>query len=142
MQLLDCDFIEGGIGWAGSFNEDEFTGGMWKYTPGEPEPDLDFVFTGGSGLTVTIKNIGTGDATDVEYTISIAGGLIVLPREDAGSIASIPSGGSEDVTMKVFGIGLGIITEEPSITAYAECAEGDSEEQTKSAKIFLTKVTL
>ena len=37
-QLLDCDFVAGGIGWAGAFSQDEYTGGVWKYTPGENLP--------------------------------------------------------------------------------------------------------
>lgn len=142
IQLLDNDFIEGGIGWAGAFNVDEFTGGMYKYEPGAEEPDLEFEFEGGTGLTVTIKNVGFGDATNVEWSISIAGGLIIIPREDSGTIATIASGGSEDVTMSVFGIGLGIITDEPAFTVTAECDEGDSEEQTKTAKVFLNRVIL
>jgi len=68
IQLLSCEFVEGGIGWAGSFNEDELNGGMYKYIPGE-EPDLEC--TGNlvwqevkAGSTVygefTVSNIGTG----------------------------------------------------------------------------------
>jgi photosystem II stability/assembly factor-like uncharacterized protein len=67
-QLLACDFVEGGIGWAGSFNEDEFTGGMYKYVPTE-EPDLEcsgeLVWEDvKAGSTVygefNVNNIGTG----------------------------------------------------------------------------------
>jgi photosystem II stability/assembly factor-like uncharacterized protein len=142
IQLLDCDFIEGGIGWAGAFNQDEFTGGMYKYEPGAEEPDLEFEFEGGKGLTVTIKNVGFGDATNVDWSINIEGGLIIIPREDSGSIATLESGGSEEVTMSVIGIGLGIITDIPAFTAFAECDEGDSQETTKTGKVFLTRVTL
>jgi len=45
-QLYGTDWIEGGIGWAGSFNVDEYTGGIWKYTPGENLPPGAPVITG------------------------------------------------------------------------------------------------
>jgi len=75
-QLLDCDFIAGGIGWAGSFNTDEFTGGMYKYVP-STDPNL---HCGGSiswievttGETVTdsftVENVG-GDGTMLDWEI-------------------------------------------------------------------------
>ena len=79
IQLLDCDFIEGTIGWAGSFSVDDETGGVWKYTaPDDPIPDL---YTIGSlswtdvkpGSTVTddfrVKNVGDpGSMLDWEVT--------------------------------------------------------------------------
>ena len=42
IQMLACDFVEGVdqcVGWAGSFNTDEFTGGMYKYTYTPPAND-------------------------------------------------------------------------------------------------------
>jgi len=75
-QLLSCDFIEGGIGWAGSFNVDEFTGGMYKYTP-SAEPDLscsgDIAWvdvTAGETVTdsFTVQNIG-GAGTELDWEI-------------------------------------------------------------------------
>ena len=142
IQLFATTWVEGGTGWAGSFNDDEFTGGMYKYEPGAEVPDLKFEFEGGKGLTVTIKNVGFGDATNVDWSITIEGGLIIIPREDSGTIATLESGGEEEVTMSVFGIGLGIITDIPAFTASAECDEGDSEESTKTGKVFLNRVIL
>jgi photosystem II stability/assembly factor-like uncharacterized protein len=75
-QLLDCDFIEGGIGWAGSFNVDEFTGGMFKHTPSN-EPDLycsgDIAWvdvTAGETVTdsFTVQNIGAA-GTELDWEI-------------------------------------------------------------------------
>ena len=37
-QMYGTDWVEGRIGWAGAFNVDEFTGGIWKYTPPPNEP--------------------------------------------------------------------------------------------------------
>ena len=101
-QLLDCDFIEGTIGWAGSFNVDEENGGMWKYTPpDDPIPDL---YTIGSlswidvkpGSTVTdtfrVKNVGDpGSLLDWEiadepswgtWTFTPSSGEDLTPEDD------------------------------------------------------------
>jgi len=143
IQLLDCDFIQGGIGWAGSFNEDEFTGGMYKYIPGEAEPAFDIDFTDGTGFTITIKNVGTAEATNVEYSIIIEGGLIILPaKEFSDTIASIPSGDSADILLELKGIGLGIITAMPSLTITVDCDEEVTAEKSDEFRLFLTKVTL
>ncbi|MEE9440874.1 MAG: hypothetical protein V3V27_02965 [Candidatus Thermoplasmatota archaeon] len=75
-QLLSCDFVEGGVGWAGSFNDDEFTGGMFKYTP-SAEPDLhcsgDIAWvdvTPGETVTdsFTVQNVG-GDGSLLDWEI-------------------------------------------------------------------------
>lgn len=54
-QLYGTDWIEGGIGWAGSFNVDEYTGGIYKYTPGENlapgAPDIDGPVSGSAGTS-------------------------------------------------------------------------------------------
>lgn len=143
IQLLSCDFVEGGIGWAGSFNVDEYNGGMYKYTPGEAEPAFDISFEGGTGLTVTIKNVGTGAATNVDYTITIDGGLIILSdKEISGNIDSIGSGDSEDVVVEVKGFGLGIILPMPKATVTVDCAEEVSAEDSDEFRLFLSKVTL
>lgn len=79
IQLLSCDFVEGIIGWAGSFNADEFTGGMYRYTPpDQPEPELYCIGSLSwtdvkTGSTVTddfkVRNIGDpGSLLDWEVT--------------------------------------------------------------------------
>ena len=142
-QMLSCDFVEGGIGWAGAFSVDELTGGMWKYTPGEPEPNFDFSFGDESGLTVTIKNVGTAEATNIAYTIVIEGGLIILPpKEFSDTIPSIPSGDSKDILLEPKGFGLGIITPMPKATVNVTCDEGASAEDSAEFRLILSKVIL
>ena len=67
VQLLDCDFIEGGIGWAGSFCVDEYTGGMYKYTPSE-EPDL------GCTGSLDWAEVKPGETVTGSFTIQNLGG--------------------------------------------------------------------
>ena len=98
--------------------------------------------TGGNGITAVIKNIGNADATDVDWTITIDGGFIILTKSESGRIGKIAAGTSEEINMSVFGIGLGIIFEIPTITVTAECAEGSSAEDNVTAKILFTSVSI
>ncbi|UCD14264.1 MAG: hypothetical protein JSW60_02290 [Thermoplasmatales archaeon] len=138
IQLFATTWVEGVIGWAGSFNTDEETGGMYKYTPEEEEPELAIgSITGGKGIKAEIKNNGFADATNVVYDITISGGLIIIPKTDSGDLGTITPGESKEVTMSPIGIGLGIITPIPQITVTAECTEGSSAEKSANARIIL-----
>lgn len=60
---------------------------------------------GGLGVSATIKNVGTSDLTDIDWTINLDGKLIFVGKEKSGTIASLAAG--ESVTVKDFVIGLG-----------------------------------
>ncbi|MBU0498076.1 MAG: hypothetical protein KKC68_09355, partial [Candidatus Thermoplasmatota archaeon] len=83
-----------------------------------PQPDIEIgAITGGIGVSAEIKNVGDGDATDVNWSIILDGGLIILGKETSGTISSILAG--ESITVKsglVFGIG------KPTITVTADDA--------------------
>lgn len=84
------------------------------------QPELEITeITGGFGAGATIKNIGTGDATDIDWSITIAGGLVILGGETTGTIATLAADASETISSGlVFGFG------RPTITVAAESAEG------------------
>jgi len=110
--------------------------------PDEPELIVHSI-TGGKGVTVVIKNIGNADATDIEWSISIDGGLFFWkPTESSDTVDAIAINESETITMEVGGIGLGILTEIPTITVSAECAEGPSTEHNETARIIFSSVKL
>ena len=73
---------------------------------------------GGLKLNAELNNIGDADATDITYTITCEGGFILLPKggQTSGTIDTIPTGDSELIKIRVFGIGTTDIT----ITAEAE----------------------
>ena len=93
--------------------------------------------TGGKGVTVAIKNIGDGDATNVKWNITIDGGLIIIPRTDSGNLGTLSPSQSANVTFGPMGIGLGIITPMPKITVTATCDEGSFAEKSADARIIL-----
>jgi len=91
-------------------------------------PDLEITVNSGIGIGVgaTISNDGEAEATDVEWTIHVTGGILkLIDKEFSGTIASLPVGEEETIKSGMI-IGLGKI----AITVSAECAEGDSEEAT------------
>ena len=99
IQLLACDFVEGVIGWAGAFNTDEETGGMYRYTPPEqPVPDLYCIGSlswtdvkPGSTVTDTFKVQNVGDPG------SLLDWEITEWPQDWGTWTFTPSSG-EDLT--------------------------------------------
>ena len=84
---------------------------------------------GGFGVTATIKNIGTANATNVEWSIGFSGGL-VIPKEKTGTIPTIAPG--DEATIKAFVIGFGKTT----ITVQAQCDEGAETTSTASGFVF------
>jgi subtilisin family serine protease len=97
---------------------------------------------GGTGIRATLNNTGFGDAIDIHWNITITGGFFVLQREALGNISSIPSGGSTEISMSVFGIGFGLLFPQPLITIYATYAEDLSIEKSVEATILFSQVTI
>ena len=143
IQMLSTDFVEGEIGWAGGFNTDDVTGGMFKHLPSEnPEPAFSISVAGGKGFTVTINNIGDADATNVACDVTIEGGLFIKPKDFSGTQGTLASGANFTVVGAPKGIGLGLLKPMPTITINVNCTEGISATKTVQAKIFFSKVTL
>ena len=88
--------------------------------------------SGGFGVSSVIKNVGNGEATDVNWSITLDGGLIILGKETTGTIASIPAEDEATVKSSLI-LGIGSVT----ITVAAECAEGSSDEGTASGFVIL-----
>jgi len=123
----------------GSANDDFAT---IKYTQGgNPVLIIDSI-TGGMGISAIIKNEGDVAATDVNWNISIDGGLIILTPGISDMITTILADESEAIEMFVLGFGLGILTPIPTITITVECAEGSSDQDSKTAYIIGPYVAL
>jgi hypothetical protein len=52
---------------------------------------------GGIGVSATVTNTGTLDATDIEWSIIIDAPIMILGRETTGTIATLAAGGEETI---------------------------------------------
>jgi hypothetical protein len=87
--------------------------------------------SGGIGVNPVIKNVGETEATSVEWSITLDGGLIILGKNKEGTILNLAPGTSETVNSIVFGFG------KSTISVSVECAEGSSAEKTSNGLIIL-----
>jgi hypothetical protein len=104
-----------------------------------PQPALEIgTVTGGFGLKASVKNTGTGAATNVDWTITLDGKLVFLGKSSTGTIATLAAAGEEPIKAKfIFGIG------NTNIKISASCDEGKTAEVTKTALVlgpFVLKV--
>jgi len=112
--------------------ESGWSGSLTAYIGDLPVIKIGDISGGLFKISAVIKNIGSADATIVNWSITLDGGLILLGRETTGRIVIIPAG--EEVTVRSDLIcGLGRI----AITVTAECAEGSSDTKTWETFIFL-----
>jgi hypothetical protein len=68
-------------------------------------PAITITIKGGFGVSATIKNTGTTNLTDIDWTLALDGKLIFVGKTKSGTIASLAAGA--EVTMKDFVIGFG-----------------------------------
>jgi hypothetical protein len=66
---------------------------------------VEIAIAGGFGVSVTIKNVGTEDLTNVDWTLSLDGSLIFVGKTKSGTIPSLAVG--ESITVKDLVIGFG-----------------------------------
>ena len=107
------------------------------FSPHFPVPVITSI-KGPIGVTATIKNIGTDEATNVEWTIKITGGIFNLINKVTNGTQAILKVGEEFRAKSDIVIGLGKI----SIFATVTCDEGLSDEKDASGKqIFIFTLT-
>lgn len=84
-------------------------GPVWHFTlEEEPEPSLEIeLISGGFGISTVIENVGNVDATDVEWSISLDGGIILRPsaRIKKGTIPMLVAGDTITKSTSVLGLG-------------------------------------
>ena len=103
---------------------------------------------GGRGITATIKNIGKEQAENIEWSITIEGGLFFLTsRNESGVIDSLDPDESVEIPevdppMDVIGIGLGIFTPMPTIIVRASSVDTNSVELSAEARIIIKFVNI
>ncbi len=119
-ELGTADLGALGIVWTDSRNTDLDV--YFEYVeidPPEAQPEIQIKeIIGGIGVSATITNVGEADATDVECTLTVTGGILGLINKEVSETLDIAIG--EEVTISTgLILGLGAI----SITATADNAE-------------------
>ncbi len=94
-------------------------------------------FTGGLfKIKATVKNIGGGTANNINWSIKLTGGLILLGKETTGDILALNAGDEREITSKTI-IGLG----KTVVTVSAECAESSAtKDQDATVLLFFIKI--
>jgi hypothetical protein len=94
-------------------------------------------FTGGLfKIKATVKNIGGGTASNINWSIKLTGGLILLGKETTGNILALNAGDEREITSKTI-IGLG----KTVVTVSAECAESSAtKDQDATVLLFFIKI--
>jgi hypothetical protein len=99
-----------------------------------PQPVLEIgTITGGFGIKVQIKNIGTANATNVSVNMTFYGAWMILPLLEHYHkiLHNVGAGLSENITVIVFGLG------KTTIDVNATCTEGSSATKTATGTVFL-----
>lgn len=85
-----------------------------------PVVDIESI-SGGFGVTTVIKNYGTGEESDVEWSIHLEGGFILIGGDNSGDIAEILP--DDEVPVKTgFIFGIGRTTIEVDVNEISETA--------------------
>lgn len=89
--------------------------------------------TGGIGVSTTIDNSGEASATNVQWTMSVTGGILgKINVQKTGTIPTLAVGGSETIKSGLI-LGLGSIT----VAVSATCDEGVAASQSATGKVLL-----
>jgi hypothetical protein len=96
-----------------------------------PIVDISVISGGLLKVNTKIKNNGEVEATNVQWSITLDGGTILIGKESNGEIPSIPPGGSEPINSGLI-LGFG----NTQVTVTAEILEG-TDTRTQGATVFL-----
>ncbi|RLF59844.1 MAG: hypothetical protein DRN27_01375 [Thermoplasmata archaeon] len=79
--------------------------------------------SGGMGVKVNVKNIGTGDGVDIPYSITATGGILGMIDKNTEGTISINAGSSGTVSLPMI-IGLGAVNIEINVGTASETISG------------------
>jgi hypothetical protein len=85
---------------------------------------------GGLGLTMTMTNIGGMNASNVKWTITLVGGLILYGKEKSGTFERLPIGEAQSVRSFILGLG------KTAVSVQVNCEEGTTVEKTVHGLMF------
>ena len=101
-----ADIHPAGIVWTDTRNGDKDI----YFVGGEAAPAVGIrSISGGMGVSAEIENMGTADASNVQWSINLDGGLILVGKSAEGTINSLPAGGTATISIP-FVLGIGSVT--------------------------------
>lgn len=84
---------------------------LYKINTSPPAIEIDDITGGLFKVGAVIRNAGTAEATDIQWSIKLTGGLIVLGKESTGTIPTLAAGSSVDISSTfLLGFGKTVIT--------------------------------
>ena len=104
IEQYGCADVEGGYGvWTDDRNDDEDI----YFDELKTMPIITITgISGGFGVSAEIENVGTADATNVQWSIDLEGGLVIVGKHADGTIPTLAAGASQTVKIGfVFGFG-------------------------------------
>jgi hypothetical protein len=99
--------------------------------PSQPELEIGTI-TGGFGVKASVKNIGAGDATNVNWNITLDGKLVFFGKGTFGNFSNIAAGSEEAIKNGVIIFGFG----KTNIVVTAICDEGKTAEKTATGFVL------
>lgn len=112
-------------------------------TAAENAPILTFEsFTGGKGISMVVKNIGTENATNILVTINGTGGIFLRFPQSTYPIDTLAIDTSMNISMKVFGFGIGLFKPLPVLTFTLSAPDANTATRQVTAKIIGPFATL
>jgi len=115
----ESDISEGGAIYTGTDNVIYFEPELGN---ARPIITIDSV-SGGIGVTVNVKNIGSGDGVDIPYSVTATGGILGKINGNTEGEISISAGGSGTISLPML-IGLGAVTIEINVGTLIETVQG------------------
>jgi hypothetical protein len=93
---------------------------------------LSIEMKGGFGVTATIENTGGTELTDIQWTMTLSGGLILLGKTKSGTVSSLDLNATETFkNTPIFGLG------KTTIKVDVTCAEGVIFTKSVAGTVFL-----